>query len=219
MQKIIIIGGKGTAINIAEQIDNASKKFGENIELLGFSIDDPSLGKEINGFPVLCSTMDLKKYDRYSDVKYIFALYRPDKMEDRVNLLKSYNISLNKFTNFIHPSSYIARSATIGIGNVILSHSTINSNVKMGNFNIVNNNVVVEHDTNINDYNFIAAGNCIGSNVKLHDGTFIGLNSTIRENLDIENYSFVGMNSNVTRNVNKRQTVYGNPARCKYDSI
>ena len=39
MKKVIIIGGKGTAVVIAEQIKNAILKFNVKLEVLGFAFD------------------------------------------------------------------------------------------------------------------------------------------------------------------------------------
>jgi acetyltransferase EpsM len=213
MQKIIVIGGKGTAINIAEQIVDAATRFGKEVRFLGFAIDDPLLGNEINGYPVLCKSTEVAAKYPQEDVQFIFALYKPGNMKERVQLLRSYDIDSNRFASFVHPSSYVSPSATVGRGTVILSHCSINANVTVGEFNIVNSSVVVEHDSQLGDCVFVAAGACIGANVRIKDGTFLGLNSTIREQVTIGAYAFVGMGSNVIRDVTDATTVYGNPAR------
>ncbi|MEW5943865.1 MAG: NeuD/PglB/VioB family sugar acetyltransferase [Pseudomonadota bacterium] len=213
MDKVIIIGGKGTAINIAEQIVNATETYNAKIEFLGFAIDDESLGRSINGYPVLCKTTELGRKYSQLDVKFIFALYKPQEMKKRVALLKSYGIDEKRFASFIHPSAYIGKSARLGVGNVVLSHTSIQSNVRIGNFNIINSGVAIEHDSSMKDCNFIAAGVCVGANVRINDGAFIGLNSTVREDVNIGDFAFVGMGSNVLRDVHAETTVFGNPAR------
>ncbi|WP_419874597.1 hypothetical protein [Candidatus Pristimantibacillus sp. PTI5] len=217
--KIIIIGGKGTAVNIADQITNAQIAHGARHEFLGFCIDDLSLGDSINGYPVLCNTQELlDKFGGISDVKFIFALYKPEKMKERTELLASYRIPATKFCNFIHPTSYLSSHVDIGFGNVILSHCSIHSNVKIGNFNIINSNVVVEHDSSMKNNNYLAASACVGSNIQLDNGIFIGLNSAIRENVTLHDYAFVGMGSNVLTDVKPNAIVFGNPARSTYDN-
>lgn len=213
--KIIVIGGKGTASNIAYQINDARNNYNSKDELLGISIDDETLGSEINGIPILCKTNEIsEKYNKFKDVKYIFALYKSTCMKERVALLNSYKIDINKFCNFIHPSAvYLGNEDYIGLGNVIFSQCTIHQNVKMGNFNIINSNVVIEHDTIISDCNFVAASCCLGSNIKMGTGNFIGLNSTIRENVVLNDYSFVGMGSNVLDDIELESVYYGNPAK------
>ena len=48
--KIVIIGGRGTAIVIADQIHDARERFGSNIEVLGLALDDRSGGDSINDY-------------------------------------------------------------------------------------------------------------------------------------------------------------------------
>ena len=111
MDKIIVLGGKGSAVVIAEQIYDAQCK-GENIELLGFAFDDPTFGKEINGFPLLCHTYEAyEKYERYSDVKFIYQLYRPDLMEVRIKLRESFGIPIERYATFVHPMATVTQSA------------------------------------------------------------------------------------------------------------
>ena len=38
-KKVVVIGGKGTAVVIAEQIYDANVRFGVEIEVLGFAFD------------------------------------------------------------------------------------------------------------------------------------------------------------------------------------
>ena len=163
---------------------------------------------------MLCKTDELKKrYDKYGDVKYIFSLYRPDKMKERTELLYSYNIEENKFYTFIHPSAYVASSAKIGVGTSVFANCTIQSNVVIGKHNIIDFNSMIGHDTWIGDNNDIAASSVLGSNVKIKNSIFIGLNSTIRENIIINDFSFIGMGSNVLKDIQSNTIVAGNPAR------
>lgn len=210
--KIIIIGGKGTAVDIGEQVISAREQYNADVELLGWAVDDESLGLEINGYPVLCKPRELaEKYDD-PEIKLIFSLYRADKMEERVKLLDSYGIALSRFANFIHPLAYVARSVVLGAGNIILSHACLFSNIRMGDHNVVYADSTIGHDTKIGNHNFFASSD-IGSECVIENGTFLGMNSTIKNGLHIGEYALIGMGSNVVRNVEARQVVFGNPAK------
>lgn len=211
--KIVIIGAVGTALNVAEQIIDAMRNHKYPDSLLGIVIDDESLGNDINGIPVLCKTREIKTLLHDPGIKLIYALYKPDKMKERIDLLHSYTLEREYFTNFIHPRAYIAPSVKLGTGNVILSNASIETNVNLGDFNIICSNVVIEHDTVIKDNNFLAALCCIGSFVSISNGCFIGLNSTVKEHVKVGNYSFTGMGSNVLHDINESEIVFGNPAR------
>lgn len=212
MQKIVIIGGRGTAIVVAEQMYDANKRFGMPIEVLGLALDDHSTGNEINGYPILCDIKDVyEKYDKYDDIRFVYQLYRPDVLEERTKLLYSLSIPFEKFATFIHPSVMIAKSAKIGHGNIILANAVINPNAVLGNFNTINSSSLIGHDTTMGDNNFIAAHVCIGSKT-MGNMNFIGLGSTIRNGVEIGNLCIVGMASNVTKSLKDNSIVFGNPA-------
>lgn len=213
MDKIIIIGGKGSAVTVAEQIFDTQQKRG-GVEFLGFAFDDESFGTEINGFPILCKTYDAyKTYETYEDVKFLFQLYRPDLMRERIALRESYKIPIQRWANFIHHSVYIANSAQIGYGNIFTANTVVNSNAVIGSHNTFHANVLVGHNTKIGDNNFVAAHCAIGSNNNIEDGNFIGLNVSINNYVQIGSYNFIGMASNVIKGLTDNMNVYGNPAK------
>lgn len=210
--KIIVIGGKGTAVDIGEQIVNAREQYGAKVELLGWAVDDESLGPEIIGYPVLCKPRELAEKFDHPEIKFIFSLYRADRMEERVNLLMGYGIAPSRFANFVHPLAYVSKNAALGVGNVVLSFAGIFPNGRMGNHNILYPRSFIGHDTVIGDSNFLV-GAGIGSETVVGNGVFFGMNATINGNVVIGDYAFVGMCANVVKNVEPRQMVFGNPAR------
>ena len=213
MDEVIIIGGKGTAVSVAEQIEDAHRRFAAPMRVIGFAIDDPTLGSSIEGFPVICGTRELNNQLSGTRTKIIFALYRPDAMKERVALLESYGLSADRFATFVHPLAYVAGSATIGAGSAVFAQSSIMRRAAVGKCCIINSQVTVEHDTNIGANSFLAAGACVGANVAVGNGVFVGLNATVRENVMVGSYGFVGMGAVVLQNVEEGTRVYGNPAR------
>ncbi len=217
--KVIVIGGKGAAVVAAEQMYDAHIK-GMNVEFLGFAFDDEAFGTEINGFPILCKTYNaLAEYERFDDVKFIFQLYRPDIMKDRIELLHSYGIPDEKYYTFVHPSCFVARSATIGNGCFIGANVVLNPNVRIGKHCSLHSNTLIGHDTHLGDHNFIAAHVVMGSNNTVGKGNFLGLNSTYNNYVTIGDYCFVGQASNVIKPLPSCVKVYGNPAKEFFSEI
>lgn len=212
--KIVIIGGKGTAVVVAEQIEDARVRFGSNIEVLGFAFDDPAFGKEINGYPILCRTYEAyERFKSFNDVFFIYQLYRSDLIKERIKLRDSFDIPVNRYYNFIHPSVMLSKSVKMGHGNTILANSVLNSNVLLGNFNTIHSNVLIAHDTTIGDSNFFAGHSCIGSNINIETGCFFGLNSSVKNFVKIEDYNLIGMGANVLNNFRENNVIVGNPAK------
>lgn len=214
--KIILIGGRGTAIVVADQICDAHERFGVDIEVLGLALDDLSGGNEINGYPIVCGINELyEKYGKFEDVKFIYQLYRPDVMRERTQILTDLHIPMDKFCNFIHPSVMLAKSCKIGNGNVILANTVVNCNAILGDFNTVNSGVLLGHDITIGNNNYFAGQVCVGSGLQIGNENFIGLNTSIRNGITMGNNNVVGMASNITKNVSDNNVLYGNPAIIK----
>lgn len=213
--KIIMIGGKGTAVVIAEQIIDAIERFNYPAELIGFAFDDPEM-TEVLDMPILCHSYEaLEKYGKFEDVKFIYQLYRPDLIRVRSELRDSFNIPIEKYHNFIHPSAYVAHSSKMGFGNVLLANTVVNSHAVIGNHNTFNSGDLIGHDTIIGDSNFFAAQVCIGSGLHIGNMNFVGLNSGLRNEITLGDECVVGMASNVTKSLGDKAVAFGNPAKEK----
>jgi sugar O-acyltransferase (sialic acid O-acetyltransferase NeuD family) len=211
-KKIILIGAVGTAVNIIEQIIDAKNNYGLPYNFEGILIDSFEKGSLIAGVPVAGALKDISVFLDKKEIHFLFALYKPEELKARYELLKSLKIPVSRFINFIHPLSYVAKSVVLGNGNIILSNSTVQSNVLIGNFNIINSNVTIEHETQLGNGNFLAAGAVIGSNVIIGNHCFIGLNSAVRENVVLGDNVFTGMQSAVLNNYDN-VIIAGIPAR------
>lgn len=213
MKKIVIIGGKGTAVVIAEHIYDAVSRYGADYEILGFAFDEPEL-REINGWPVLCGTRQAyTKFKEDKEVGFIFALYRSDIIKERATLRDSYGIPKERFFTFIHPSVFVAKSACVGNGSIILANSVINSNSILGDFTYLMANVLVGHDTTLGESNFVAAHCCIGSNLKIGSYNFFGLNSNYKNFIRIGDNNIVGMGTNLLSDLSDNSVAVGNPGK------
>ena len=213
MEKIIIIGGKSSAILIADYIYDAQVKFGMPVEFLGFAYDDAPPGSEINGFPVLCNVQEAyEKYKGAPEVKFIFQMYDIQRMSETIAYKDSLQIPDNRYCTFIHPSCFVARSAEIGIGTIILAHSVVNAKARIGKFNTLVSGVTVGHDAVVGDYNLIAT-QAIIANVMMGYRNFVGINTTTNNKITIGDDCQIGMASNVVKDVPSGTKCFGNPAK------
>ena len=213
MEKVIIIGGKSSATLIADHIYDAQHKHGMPIEFIGFAYDDEPIGTDINGFPVLSTVADV--YEKYKDdkeVKFIFQLYDIQSMQKTIDFKDSLAIPLDRYCTFIHPNCMIARSASIGIGTIILAHTVVNSKARVGQFNSLMSGVTIGHDAVVGNYNLVAT-QAVVANIIMGDRNFIGINSTTNNKITIGDDCMIGMASNVVKDVPSGTKCFGNPAK------
>tara|TARA_B110000967_G_scaffold196318_1_gene226760 strand:+ start:467 stop:1135 length:669 start_codon:yes stop_codon:yes gene_type:complete len=216
--KVIVIGGKGSAVVVGEQIYDAQMK-GSDIEFIGYAFDDPNYGNEINGFPIVAKTNEVySKFKNDPSVKFIFQLYRPDLLNERIDLKNSFGIPDDRFYTFIHPSCIVSQSASIGIGTVIMANTVVNPNAIIGNFCTIQSNITIGHDSKMGDYNFIATQSTVG-NIVMGSRNFMGINSCTNNFISIGDDCFVAMGSNVIKSVESGSKVMGNPAKPFFSKI
>ncbi|WP_432671699.1 acetyltransferase [Flavobacterium sp. SM2513] len=213
MEKIVIIGGKSSATLIADYIYDAQHKHQVDIECLGFAYDEEVVGADINGFPVLCRVNEA--YEKYRDdhqVKFIFQMYDIQDMQKTIDFKDSLGIPKERYCTFIHPSCMIARSATIGIGTLILAHTVVNPKAVIGEFNSIMSGVTIGHDARVGHYNLVAT-QAIVANLIMGDRNFIGINATTNNKITIGDDCMIGMASNVVKDVPSGTKCFGNPAK------
>lgn len=211
--KFIVIGGRGGAVVVGEQIYDAQLK-GAPVEFLGYAFDDETLGGEVNGFPIHCNSYKIMDvFGKYEEIKFIYQMWRPDLMRTRIDLLNSFHIPGNKFGTFIHPSVIVSKSAKIGYGSAIMGNCVVNPNTVVGNHCTIHSGTLVGHDSKMGDYNFIAAHTAIGSNNMIGNSNFFGLKCSLNNKITIGDDCFIGMAANVLKNVETGSMVIGNPAK------
>ena len=217
--KVIIFGGIGTAVNIAEGIFDAEKNHHSNVEMLGFAFDAPDVGSEINGFPVVCGTKEAyTKFEQYNDVKFLFQMNHHYKMEERAALVKSYHIPDERWYTFIHPTAFISRSVKIGVGSVVYAHCAIHSNAVIGNHCTFSALTTIGHDTHLKNHVYTGPHVCIGSNVVIQECSFIGLNTSVANNVSIARNTLIGHGSTVVKDILETGKIYiGSPAKLLKD--
>ena len=119
----------------------------------------------------------------FSSAHYISSIGYKDMMARKVafETIKAMENILP--INYLHPQSYIAETANIGIGNIIFPGVVIEDGVKIGNNNVIWSNCTLCHDSVIGDHCFIASSSVIGGYTRVENSCFIGFGTIINENL------------------------------------
>ncbi len=162
---------------------------------------------ERNSFPYLSYSLD-----EYDVCNFYVALgYHHLQTKNKViHHLKSLN---RKLPAYIHKTSFVNHSATIGDGTFIYPMCNIDSNVVIGKGVLINNSVCVSHDSNIGEGCYLSPGVVISGKVNIGENSFIGSGSTIANNVKIGKNVLVGIGTVVTRDLPDNCSAIGNPIR------
>lgn len=211
-KKVLILGGLGNASVIGAAIVDARGRGYKELDFAGYLNDREETGSEIEGYPVMGKTSDIKKFIEQG-YYFINTIFRIDGQEERIQLFERLNVPDERLATFIHPAAYVAPNVKIGPGSVIMPNVSLSPGTVFGKCCLVMVNAIVGHNNVIKDYCHIAAQACIGAYITIEAGVHIGLNATIRENLTIGANSTVGMGSVLTKNVGPNEIWIGNPAK------
>ncbi|WP_084439763.1 acetyltransferase [Dyadobacter alkalitolerans] len=193
---MVIYGAGGHAKVIISILHDA------DVEINAVFDDDP-VRKTCAGFPVL------RAYDPdlYPDQPLIFAIgdnFIRKKLALRVS---------HCFSNAFHSSCLIDSDVQLGVGNVVLHRSVIQTDTTIGNHCIINTGAIVEHDCKISDFVHIAPGSVLCGNVAVGECTLIGAGSVVVPNVNIGKNCVIASGSVVTKNIPDGAIARGNPAR------
>lgn len=120
-----------------------------------------------------------------------------------VGQIKSPNLRMKLFDRLvklgfnlptiISPLAYVASSAVVEIGTVVMHGAIVNSDAKVGKNCIINSKALIEHDVCVGDHCHVSTGAILNGTVCVDDGVFIGSGAVVREGVRIGKDSLIGM--------------------------
>lgn len=207
MKNPVLIFGSGTPGKIALNIFESNDVF-----VYGFLDDDAAThGKEINNVMVLGSTDEpefLKLIGQKTEA--FVAIDNAAERKTIVEMLKEKRKTMP--VNAIHVRAYVSDEAKIGHGNLVAAGVTINPFAEVGSHNIIQSGAIIDAEAIVGDFVHIGAGAIISSGATIEEGAFIGSGAIIVSGLTVGKNARVGAGSVVVQSVDKKATVFGNPA-------
>lgn len=170
-----------------------------------FIDDNKEKDELVHGFQVMGGMNELEKINVDTDCIIAIANNRVRKKIAEENELN--------YINIIHPKAAVSRYAQIGIGNIVLSNSSVDPNVEVFNHVIINKNNSIGHNSTLQNYSQVSPGCSFGGFTELKEGVFTGLGSVTIPSIIVGNWSIIGAGTVVTKNLPNEVTAVGVPAR------
>jgi sugar O-acyltransferase (sialic acid O-acetyltransferase NeuD family) len=138
-----------------------------------------------------------------------------DHGKDRFELQQRLSNSGLTPATLIHPTAFVAASATIGAGSQILALSALCADARLGDACIINTHASVDHECTLGRGVHIGPGATVCGEVLIEDFVFVGAGATILPRLRIESGATIGAGAVVTGNVSAGSCVVGVPAHVR----
>ena len=207
MNRVIVVGAGGHGQVVASILQDMSQA-GAAVEVLGY-VDDNEQLQQGTPFelPVIGTTNNLHT------LRFDTLIVAIGNNERRRDVSKALTAKGYQLITAIHPTAFVARSATIGAGSMICAGVIVNPGASIGEHVILNTGCSVDHHNNIGNLVHIAPGAHLGGNVSVGPETLIGIGATILPNVLVGSRCTVGGGAVVIGDVPDGVTVVGVPAK------
>jgi sugar O-acyltransferase (sialic acid O-acetyltransferase NeuD family) len=186
---IILIGGGGhcgACIDVIEQEGN--------YKIVGI-LDMPNkVGNNILNYLVIGSDKDFLNLVKKTK-NFLITVGQIESVSKRKSLYQMVKNGGGKLPVIISPNAYVAKSAFIGEGTIIMHQALVNASAHIGSNCIINSKALVEHDAIIGDHCHISTSSVINGHVEIGEDTFFGSGSIAVQGSKIQSGSFIKANS------------------------
>ena len=206
MKHIIIIGTGAVAAEITYNMELSQYRCdGEEIEIKGYLEFDYNIEKYYNvyGFkaPILG---DVYSYTPQQDDYFVAGIANA---EFRMQMIRLIREKGGNFINLIHPSCIVAKSAKIGVGNILSSYCLIGPNAVVGSYNLLTSYSAISHDCIVGDNNSFSSVIVCG-HAKIGDNNQFYIRSTVQPGIEIGSNCIIQAGMMVDKNLKNDSTLF-----------
>lgn len=102
--------------------------------------------------------------------------------------------------NLVHPRAYVADTATLGVGVMVMAGAVVDTRAKLGDLSVVWPGACVNHDVHVGDNCFISPNATLCGHVSIGEDTFVGAGAVIADHSRLPAGSFLKMHSSYSGN-------------------
>lgn len=117
-----------------------------------------------------------------------------------------------RLASLIHPTAYVAATATIGAGSIICPMAFIGPFARVGLNCAINVHAVVGHDVILGDCTVLSPGADINGHGQTGEAAFLGAGAVISPKVQLGAFSKLSAGSVLARSTEEGFLVHGNPA-------
>lgn len=196
MSRLLIVGAGGFGKSVEESASLSSNW--TNIEF----VDDGYPARiESEVYKIVGKTSDLRTIlPRYDGV--IIAIGNNRHRKRLLLYLQEFNAPI---INLIDDRALVSKSASIGVGNIILAGAIVGAHARIGNGCILNPNSVADHDSIMDDYSHLGVGANLAGTAKLEEGAWLRSGVSLSYNMTGKAWHILELQNMTSTYIDKTQ--------------
>lgn len=204
MKDIILIGGGGHALSVADTIERTGQ-----YNIIGYTdvCDSQCRYKYLGTDDVLMDYYHNGVQSLAMGIGFLGCM-SVEPIPLRSRLYEKFIAMGFSFPAIIDPSAVVSEHTTIGDGTFVGKGAIINAEVKLGTLCIVNSGAILDHECEIGSGTHVATGATLCGQVKVGENTLIGAGATILQCKNIGERVIVGAGSTVLRDIVSGEKAY-----------
>jgi len=186
MKNIYLIGAGGHCKSCIDVIES-TKIF----NIAGLFDVKQNMGKKVSSYEIIGCDDDIKNFVKPEN-EFLITLGQIKSAELR---LKTAELLLKlgaQVATVISPRAYVAKTATVGSGTIVMHDALVNSHAQIGRHCILNSKSLVEHDAIVENFCHVSTGAILNGNCHVKEKSFVGSLSVLQEGLVVPEGSILG---------------------------
>lgn len=205
--KLVVWGASGHARSVADAIDSA--RLGGIAAFLD-DVNPVAEGARFLGKPLLGSADALARLKKRGVRHAVVAV---GDATARLRIATQLLEMGFRLPAVVHDTAYVAKTATVGEGTVVLARAVIGAAARVGACVIVNTGALLDHDCEVGDGAHVCPGVVAGGHVQVGAGAWIGIGATLKDRVRVGAGTTVGAGAVVVDDLLDHVVAYGVPAR------
>jgi acetyltransferase EpsM len=169
--------------------------------IAGIVDDDPTLGSEILGVPVLGGGNILTLLTKRGVHLAVNAVGGIGNIQSRITVFEQLLRAGFTCPALVHPTAFVEASAKLADGVQVMPHAYIGSDAQVGFGAIINTGAIVSHDCRLGDYANLSPGAILAGEVNVGSASLIGMGVTVNLRVNVGENTRIGNGATVKQDV------------------